>query len=197
MGSSPLTRGKPAARSFCSFALGLIPAHAGKTCSASTTPLSVGAHPRSRGENGHRKPHPRVLPGSSPLTRGKRDERGPGQRLLGLIPAHAGKTRRGGAAGCRPRAHPRSRGENIECRPECDADDGSSPLTRGKPRARSAATRPTGLIPAHAGKTLRRAWVRTLQGLIPAHAGKTSLARRGPGPRTAHPRSRGENLSRP
>ena len=53
---------------------------------------------------------------------------------------------------------------------------GSSPLTRGKPRARI-------------DRILRG-------GLIPAHAGKTRSARSPASPTRAHPRSRGENVPR-
>ena len=52
---------------------------------------------------------------------------------------------------------------------------GSSPLTRGKRRIQPEPAGPRGLIPAHAGKTLPRHGVLTLD--------------------TAHPRSRGENLT--
>ena len=95
MGSSPLTRGKPARADTRRAPTGLIPAHAGKTSGSAWDARSPGlipahagktsgrgpvrhpdqAHPRSRGENGHRLPRPRVLPGSSPLTRGKRPKR--------------------------------------------------------------------------------------------------------------------------
>ena len=50
-GSSPLTRGKPAADSVPSARVGLIPAHAGKTSSHVTLRSVTWAHPRSRGEN--------------------------------------------------------------------------------------------------------------------------------------------------
>ena len=53
---------------------------------------------------------------------------------------------------------------------------GSSPLTRGKRRARGRRSYPRGLIPAHAGKTM-------------VSDGKVSLEE-------AHPRSRGENHPR-
>ena len=51
MGSSPLTRGKRAARPKPSCDPGLIPAHAGKTAVGIGAPFPSGAHPRSRGEN--------------------------------------------------------------------------------------------------------------------------------------------------
>ena len=74
-------------------------------------------------------------------------------------------------------AHPRSRGENPFPSAKCAGSLGSSPLTRGKPRKR---------------------WDQICKArLIPAHAGKTCARRRAGSPMTAHPRSRGENISRP
>ena len=113
MGSSPLTRGKRQVREMCITCQGIIPAHAGKTQVAGSLASGRGDHPRSRGENG--------LPGfvdaddggSSPLTRGKQDQgivRGVG---AGIIPAHAGKTRRVAGLAARAGDHPRSRGENL------------------------------------------------------------------------------------
>ena len=91
----------------------------------------------------------------------------------GLIPAHAGKTRRARRPPSIREAHPRSRGENIEGAAHLLEAEGSSPLTRGKPADRA-----------------RRLAV---AGLIPAHAGKTCPWRDRPRRRRAHPRSRGEN----
>ena len=131
------------------------------------------AHPRSRGENTFPAVDAITRAGSSPLTRGKPDRAaGPGQ-VVGLIPAHAGKT-----ASRSPRpypggAHPRSRGENLLLVLPSGSVQGSSPLTRGKPRPSRPPPRPCGLIPAHAGKTPER---------VPEAM-----------PARAHPRSRGEN----
>ena len=113
--------------------------------------------------------------GSSPLTRGKRTDaihRHPHQRL---IPAHAGKTLSLIVYCVRGRAHPRSRGENLDVLRHGHAAGGSSPLTRGKPHDGQNRGIRRGLIPAHAGKT-------------PTDA-TTDLAS------GAHPRSRGENLT--
>ena len=174
-GSSPLTRGKlrPATRrGGCS---GLIPAHAGKTSTGSRSPSPPGAHPRSRGENGLRRPPRRCGRGSSPLTRGKRS----GVLTLrcgpGLIPAHAGKTFTFERTSAGETAHPRSRGENQVQLILDDGVQGSSPLTRGKLVSVLAARDDAGLIPAHAGKTQHLS---------------TQVACE-----WAHPRSRGENTS--
>ena len=70
-GSSPLTRGKQSHEQAILWCRGLIPAHAGKTRTATTTASKSGAHPRSRGENHTRGSNPALSPGSSPLTRGK------------------------------------------------------------------------------------------------------------------------------
>ena len=112
-------------------------------------------------------------PGSSPLTRGKLHMWRQSHASLGLIPAHAGKTRSRTTQPPPPWAHPRSRGENHGAYFGATGVPGSSPLTRGKPARASLSRSGLGLIPAHAGKT-------------------------GGGPRRgrgawAHPRSRGEN----
>ena len=116
---------------------------------------------------------PRPDPGSSPLTRGKPYRRIDGSTSPGLIPAHAGKTWGCGTLGSRWRAHPRSRGENLDGYRETYEEWGSSPLTRGKLLGPKVSMSPHGLIPAHAGKT---------------SAPHATAARS-----WAHPRSRGEN----
>ena len=152
-GSSPLTRGKHECRHYIHPPMGLIPAHAGKTCHCCPGSPHSRAHPRSRGENGVADSCLTALPGSSPLTRGKQtvglDQVTP-QRL---IPAHAGKTRRHPGDCCRGEAHPRSRGENGKGVNVAQPRVGSSPLTRGKRRQSATHIWVRGLIPAHAGKT--------------------------------------------
>ena len=95
----------------------------------------------------------RLVPGSSPLTRGKLEASGECEGLAGLIPAHAGKTRRRQTDEEEAEAHPRSRGENLVVQKKGMTSTGSSPLTRGKPADRALSGKWSGLIPAHAGKT--------------------------------------------
>ena len=176
-GSSPLTRGKrrwfPPGRNTG----GLIPAHAGKTASASGRSVSPAAHPRSRGENALAGKAADELVGSSPLTRGKLGKGAPRDPISGLIPAHAGKTLGILDESRAGRAHPRSRGENQILRDGDRLRCGSSPLTRGKPSMTWGGD--------------------TASGLIPAHAGKTGWTTPSPWPSAAHPRSRGENSLSP
>ena len=75
--------------------------------------MSIGAHPRSRGENeAARQPHGWET-GSSPLTRGKLRRVRARTLTIRLIPAHAGKTSPRAMLCVYPSAHPRSRGENV------------------------------------------------------------------------------------
>ena len=173
VGSSPLTRGKPSPGIRRSVRAGLIPAHAGKTRFRTRMLGCRGAHPRSRGENYLPFSPAKKGPGSSPLTRGKRFPGDANLAALGLIPAHAGKTRPCAKPGHPPRAHPRSRGENFAASWAAVSVWGSSPLTRGKHSE---------TFPIYNGV-----------GLIPAHAGKTITLRSPTRPGRAHPRSRGEN----
>ena len=152
---------------------GLIPAHAGKIWPWPRPCRRPGAHPRSRGENFVTRICLVTPLGSSPLTRGKSraSRRPPGRR--GLIPAHAGKMVRFGAARGERGAHPRSRGENLGEQTYNAIKAGSSPLTRGKCLATRLAGTSTRLIPAHAGK------------ITGTHSSSDTTR--------AHPRSRGEN----
>ena len=174
-GSSPLTRGKPSKPPGGGVAHGLIPAHAGKTTTTTSTSPALPAHPRSRGENhpSHQAAASRM--GSSPLTRGKRRRPHPPPPRCRLIPAHAGKTMGSSPTPLPTAAHPRSRGENGVSPVVPTNQRGSSPLTRGKPGLLPVGDPRGGLIPAHAGKTLPQ---------VPSQVGAG-----------AHPRSRGENTS--
>ena len=132
-GSSPLTRGKPVTNSKAQLTRGLIPAHAGKTHTHDVMQTTHTAHPRSRGENEYGFAVADKDSGSSPLTRGKLGVVGVRGPVVGLIPAHAGKTRGSVISRASTPAHPRSRGENAVFGLAFGLFPGSSPLTRGKP----------------------------------------------------------------
>ena len=172
-GSSPLTRGKRTERRQILRRRRLIPAHAGKTRNTRILGNKLGAHPRSRGENGPQRTPGERSGGSSPLTRGKQPLRAPRWRRRRLIPAHAGKTTASRLSYLTGTAHPRSRGENGKAYLNLAVHAGSSPLTRGKREGPGPLWGRGRLIPAHAGKTSR--------------TGPPGLSG------AAHPRSRGEN----
>ena len=154
------------------------------------------ALPRGRRENaGNQSPLP-LIHDSSPRERGKRVDAVHPHAGVGLIPAHAGNTRReilyadprsgnppwasleiidrrkARAMGPAP-AHPRAGGENTPRIPATASCCGSSPCGRGKRRR---------AVPGAAG-----------QRLIPARAGKTPSPRQCPATSSAHPRAGGEN----
>ena len=132
------------------------------------------AHPRACGENVRRGTSRAAVSGSSPRVRGKLERVHARFQRGRLIPARAGKTRRG--LGCRPdaQAHPRACGENWTNAGKELPFEGSSPRVRGKRTSRPSAPEPKGLIPARAGKTV---------------ASRSSLA-----VGRAHPRACGENI---
>ena len=153
IGSSPRGRGKPIGRFWRIVGPRLIPAWAGKTCTAALRAPAHRAHPRVGGENGH--PERRVLwkVGSSPRGRGKLSWNRCWKRARRLIPAWAGKTnRRSSSTRCRW-AHPRVGGENARSAAEAWMHAGSSPRGRGKPLPRPTKCLRRRLIPAWAGKT--------------------------------------------
>ena len=176
---------------------GLIPARAGKTCSRASSASALAAHPRSRGENMTLFIDVSFQGGSSPLARGKLPGSTAGYAQAGLIPARAGKTTQSHSGRSAAPAHPRSRGENPDRRGLRDRAGGSSPLARGKHRARDRLVSTLRLIPARAGKT--RSIPTPPQGTAahPRSRGENSGTMViGHRPPLAHPRSRGENALR-
>ena len=135
--------------------------------------ISVGEHPRARGENTAQCPPALAEKGTSPRTRGKQLVGGERRNRGGNIPAHAGKTEEQSDEAAGDEEHPRARGENEVGKGWSETITGTSPRTRGKQLTdRLEAVRERN-IPAHAGKTPR-------SGLM------WCLARE-------HPRARGEN----
>ena len=172
-GSSPLARGPRYAGSDLLGFLGLIPARAGTTLHHCTGDRCRGAHPRSRGDHVVLSFLSASQQGSSPLARGPLMPPQNSILALGLIPARAGTTRILPHLWLARRAHPRSRGDHVECVFSAAPAEGSSPLARGPPKATCRACASTGLIPARAGTTPF------------VHAGGVVVG--------AHPRSRGDH----
>ena len=152
--------------------------------------------------------------GSSPHTRGAREDGARAAHLARIIPAYAGstastsRTRRGSPD------HPRIRGEHTSDRSNCLLDRGSSPHTRGA-LDRYGITCPIArIIPAYAGSTdvvvslvevgegssphtrgapLRYARATFGERIIPAYAGSTGLRLHDVRLVQDHPRIRGEH----
>ncbi len=175
-GSSPQARGARGSRRVRPTRWGLIPAGAGSTLRRPRGPRCGAAHPRRRGEHLGRAVQDRWVEGSSPQARGARVKQPLQQHRVGLIPAGAGSTGPGqpGCATCT--AHPRRRGEH------CLAGTCQQPRPGSSPQARGA-------LPLHPA-------TREHAGLIPAGAGSTSPPAPPCAGSWAHPRRRGEHVSR-
>ena len=132
-GSSPRVRGKLHQDPGGAQSGGLIPARAGKTPARRASSRRRRAHPRACGENIIVMAGLLSGLGSSPRVRGKRPPLVLFGAAVGLIPARAGKTVRGGGACTLAPAHPRACGENLVRRVPGDEEVGSSPRVRGKP----------------------------------------------------------------
>ena len=174
-GSSPLSRGIPAAVRQHRHCRGIIPALAGNTLPLVDDFSAFSDHPRSRGEYLGSVSNRAAGQGSSPLSRGIRIGDVSDASTVGIIPALAGNTELVSNRQWIGEDHPRSRGE-YSCQPPSISDAiGSSPLSRG---------------------ILARSWRGVAGGgIIPALAGNTGrLGSRGWG-WGDHPRSRGEYLA--
>ena len=130
-GSSPLARGLPPRLREVACGGGIIPARAGFTADAATTPPSQTDHPRSRGV--YADPFRVGLwpVGSSPLARGLLQRDRSRNVESRIIPARAGFTRSRRTGPASSRDHPRSRGVYFSMRRVFPFAAGSSPLARG------------------------------------------------------------------
>ena len=112
-GLSPRARGKRSVADTQAPRAGPIPAGAGETPRATSSPRLVRAYPRGRGGNRGGLDMAKRYGGLSPRARGKPAEPGSRLQLLGPIPAGAGETRRLRACRRRCTAYPRGRGGNY------------------------------------------------------------------------------------
>ena len=134
IGSSPLTRGTLAFDDASYSAARSIPAYAGNSAQGKARNLLRSVHPRLRGELAVVTAQRIVKSGSSPLTRGTRENSSPHEFHGRFIPAYAGNSNHKDASREIKPVHPRLRGE-LECKPFYGLDfGGSSPLTRGTRR---------------------------------------------------------------
>ena len=90
---------------------GIIPALAGNTTGPRADIYANWDHPRSRGEYDLASGGSASFPGSSPLSRGIRDNLIEYKNIVGIIPALAGNTDLWGNVLIVGQDHPRSRGE--------------------------------------------------------------------------------------
>ena len=130
-GSSPHTRGARVEHGAGLRWWRIIPAYAGSTAVSIISAISVGDHPRIRGEHGLLGHAHLSAQGSSPHTRGAHIDLPRSGQAVRIIPAYAGSTRHGLDPDKFEPDHPRIRGEHCG-RVLCgEGGEGSSPHTRG------------------------------------------------------------------
>ena len=195
-------------------ATGLIPARAGTTTRSGQQPVSVRAHPRSRGDHLQGAGRESTTLGSSPLARGPPALFRGATARFGLIPARAGTTFWLSWLLFRFWAHPRSRGDHYQFvttppyqfgliparagttfwRASSGLLRGAHPRSRGDHRGRALkSVTHWGSSPLARGPLASAVDIEPRAGLIPARAGTTSgKASLAPTDR-AHPRSRGDH----
>ena len=116
--------------------------------------------------------------------------------LRRITPAHAGKTGFAFACALLDEDHPRACGENHCVCTVRQADTGSPPRMRGKPRVIASRKTVLRITPAHAGKTFNSLIsYSNLRRITPAHAGKTSGIKSNRPLPWDHPRACGENFA--
>ena len=165
-------RGAPRIRRGAQYRFGIIPAHAGSTVSAAASTPRSKDHPRACGEHHSSCLSKLSIGGSSPRMRGAPRLPLARRRGLGIIPAHAGSTRRYHIACPYSKDHPRACGEHFNRHSYTPYTNGSSPRMRGAPygpRKRSWRRR---IIPAHAGSTLLKSDTSTPTGDHPRACGE-------------------------
>ena len=111
-GTSPRARGKRGRFSLSLMIFRNIPACAGKTLPCTINRSCCTEHPRVRGENCFPSHSGQIWLGTSPRARGKREIVSAAQKLVGNIPACAGKTGPSLYMSMIRQEHPRVRGEN-------------------------------------------------------------------------------------
>ena len=111
-GSSPRMRGTPTGTTRVRHRLGIIPAHAGNTCTTPERASSAEDHPRACGEHSKHVSYFRFCGGSSPRMRGTPFAPLHDGTIPGIIPAHAGNTTQRTILLTAIRDHPRACGEH-------------------------------------------------------------------------------------
>ena len=139
----------------------IIPAHAGNTVSIASCSGRRQDHPRTCGEHFLTRHVRQMRQESSPHMRGTFPRIRPCTGTGGIIPAHAGNTRRLGPISSTCRDHPRTCGEHALQIGFPRTLAGSSPHMRGTLEVLQRIFHGDGIIPAHAGNTTRFRWAGT------------------------------------
>ena len=196
-GSSPHTRGALRRRVDEDEHRRIIPAYAGSTAHPRITSRGTEDHPRIRGEHPRVEPWGRLLGGSSPHTRGAHTHPSDSGPTLGIIPAYAGSTLEDELDDFPGEDHPRIRGEHDYAKRAPAGLRGSSPHTRGAPRADLYEVSVVADHPRIRGEhSVSARSCATVLGSSPHTRGARTASCGTPSIRRDHPRIRGEHSTR-
>ena len=135
---------------------GITPAHAGKRPVARVAQRRDRDHPRPCGEKIIVIPRCTGVVGSPPPMRGKAYKSTSKKPIIGITPAHAGKSRTRVGRYTARQDHPRPCGEKTFAYYHDSTCTGSPPPMRGKAKTKMLLNEFIGITPAHAGKRLAR-----------------------------------------
>ena len=200
---------------FAAVPLGSIPAHAGKPSARAHRRTWWGVYPRPCGETGRDPLAFLVVQGLSPPMRGNPARLYCLPRILGSIPAHAGKPADFHVRGLRFRVYPRPCGETSAAQDSGIEVTGLSPPMRGNHRPNwfwvsqpglsppmrgnhcgpAACSGGPGLSPPMRGNLIGAPGLGRILGSIPAHAGKPADKARARFRLAVYPRPCGETSS--
>ena len=174
-GLSPHGRGKPRRAIQERQARRSIPARAGETVATSNQRTAPAVYPRTGGGNCAGQPVPSSRTGLSPHGRGKHVPGGKQRPAQRSIPARAGETGSGSAAGIANRVYPRTGGGNRYTPQVVLPSPGLSPHGRGKPLPTRSICGWTRVYPRTGGGNLDGTGLPTgVRGLSPHGRGKHS-----------------------
>ena len=188
-GPSPRGRGNLRPEAAAHFAIGSIPAWAGKPEACCRSCPSTWVHPRVGGETPRPPVAVMIWSGPSPRGRGNRGLRHERMDLQRSIPAWAGKPWCATVGAVAVRVHPRVGGETRLAEIEALLEPGPSPRGRGNRLRRAGVPQRRGSIPAWAGKPPAASQSGSRAGVHPRVGGETKNGwgckcyTRGPSPR--------------
>ena len=174
-GSPPHARGKVIFSAVSVDFDRITPARAGKSAYSFQAQRTGEDHPRTRGEKNHLRTADTDIGGSPPHARGKVLYQEHPDRVYGITPARAGKSRSPARISTITEDHPRTRGEKSVLKYPAHHLKGSPPHARGKVLRDASA----------------HSWIR----ITPARAGKRPRLRSYHTQWRDHPRTRGEKSS--
>ena len=146
-------RGKGVKARYERVAVGITPAHAGKSQFPGPSPALPRDHPRACGEKTFKTYELDVSRGSPPRMRGKVLPPPLAALHRGITPAYAGKSSCSRRRGSDPQDHPRVCGEKRSLSSSSRAKMGSPPRMRGKDSFIVHCHACVGITPAWAGKS--------------------------------------------